>query len=229
MARLETSESSSGFDGATVRKTPGSFPSSAASGQKLPLSDVRFQATTSPATMRAVLQPPLEPPESVREFFLAAGWPIARPSADQSIPEGHPAAVVLEAFGGLRVGGCGHGEECASSDIEFGHSDYQSNSIILEWQRLLSTRLVNIGEVHHSHGALFVDDSGAWYGMSFIHDAFWFEGASFAEAVERILLGRRSRAMLRPDQTSVSMYGVEISGGHPDAYEWRGGASRAKV
>ncbi len=128
------------------------------------------------------------------------------------------------------MGNCDRGEECASSDIEFVHAnDYQGDATVLEWQKLLSTTLVNIGEVHHSHGALFIDDSGAWYGMSFIHDAFWFEGASFEEAVERILLGRKGKAMLRPDQTSVSLYGVAITAGHPDAYDWQrcGGASRA--
>ena len=135
--------------------------------------------------------------------------------------------MLLEQFEGLKVGNCGGGEECASSDIAFGHSnEYQSDATVLEWQRLLSTTLVNIGEVHHSHGALFVDGSGAWYGMSFIHDAFWFEGASFEEAVERILLGRKGKAMLRPNQTSVSLYGVEIGAGHPDAHNWRDGAWR---
>jgi len=172
----------------------------------------------------------LEPPESVRELFLAAGWPAAKRQGVQSVPEGHPAAVVLELFGGLHVGSCDRGEECASSDIEFGHAnDHQGSATVLAWQRLLSTTLVNIGAVHHSHGALFIDDSGAWYGMSLIHDAFWFEGASFEVAVERILLGRKSKAMLRPDQRAVSMYGVAITAGHPDAHDWQrsAGASRA--
>jgi SUKH-3 immunity protein len=168
------------------------------------------------------MQSRLEPPESVRELFLSAGWPVAKRTVDRSVPEGHPAAVLLEQFGGLNVGNCDGGEECASSDIAFGHAhEYQGDATVLEWERLLSTTLVNIGEVHHSHGALFVDESGAWYGMSFIHDAFWFEGGSFEEAVERILLGRKSKAMLRPDQASVSLYGVEIGAGHPDVHDWR--------
>ncbi len=168
------------------------------------------------------MQSPLELPDSVRKLFLEAGWPVAKVSVDQSVPAGHPAAAVLEQFGGLRVGSCDGGEECASSDIEFGYADdYRRDAIVLEWQRLLSTTLVNIGEVHHSHGALFTDDSGACYGMSFMHDTFWFEGSSFGEAVERILLGRKSKAMLRPDQVSVSLYGERITDEHHSAYDWR--------
>jgi hypothetical protein len=163
----------------------------------------------------------LEPPEPVRALFLDAGWPVAEQPVDPSVPAGHPAAAVLAQFGGLRVGSCGGGEDCASSDIEFGHIDgAQREAVVRTWQRLLSTRLVNIGDMHHSHGALFVDDSGAWYSMSYIHDAFAFEGASFAEAVERILLGRRSKAMLRPDQSWVTLYGVRITAGHPEAHDW---------
>jgi hypothetical protein len=168
------------------------------------------------------MQPILELPDSVRELFLEAGWPAAKASVDQSVPAGHPAAAVLEHFGGLRVGSCDGGEECASSDIVFGYTDdYQRDAVVLEWQRLLSRTLVNIGEVHHSHGALFIDESGACYGMSFIHDAFWFEGSSFGEAAERVLLGRKSKAMLRPDQSSVSLYGEQITDEHPGAYDWR--------
>lgn len=168
------------------------------------------------------MQTLLELPDSVRELFLEAGWPVARVSVDQSVPSGHPAAAVLEQFGGLRVGSCEGGEECASSDIVFGYTDdYQRDAIVLEWQRLLSTTLVNIGEVHHSHGALFTDNSGACYGMSLIHDAFWFEGSSFGESVERVLLGRKSKAMLRPDQGSISLYGERITDEHPNAYDWR--------
>ena len=53
-----------------------------------------------------------------------------------------------------------------------------------------------------------------------IHDAFWFGGASFNEAIERMLLGRRSRPMLRPDQNVVQMYGEEIRADDPRVYKW---------
>ena len=47
-----------------------------------------------------------------------------------------------------------------------------------------------------------------------------FEGASFIEVIERRLLGRRSRLMLRPDQEVVRWYGQEIRADDPRVYRW---------
>ncbi|WP_350238377.1 SUKH-3 domain-containing protein [Pectobacterium colocasium] len=97
----------------------------------------------------------------------------------------------------------------------------QDDDTLLEWQGILATTLILIGETHHSHGALLMDMTGACYGMSFIHDAFWFEGASFGAAVEGILLGRRGKPMLRPDQPSISVYGETMTADHPNVYRYR--------
>jgi hypothetical protein len=180
----------------------------------------------SPAAMPVLI----EIPTAVAPLFAAAGTPVIFSAPpDGLIPAGHPAQVILEQFGGLKVGFVGTGEECASSDISFGYQEHdQNDAVVLEWQRLLATTLVNIGEVHHSHGALFVDASGACYGMSLVHDAFWFEGGSFGEAVERILLGRKAKPMLRPDQVEVGLYGERFSLGHPNVYrhDQREGSAR---
>ncbi|KHT26520.1 hypothetical protein RC98_12400 [Pectobacterium carotovorum subsp. carotovorum] len=165
----------------------------------------------------------IEIPESVLPLFHAAGWPRAETQPiPPFVPENHPASAILLAFSGLTVGECDAGEECASGDIIFGGSeDLQEDETLLEWQGILSSTLILVGETHHSHGALLMDSTGACYGMSFIHDAFWFEGATFGAAVERILLGRKGQPMLRPDQSSISVYGETITADHPSVHRYR--------
>jgi hypothetical protein len=51
-------------------------------------------------------------------------------------------------------------------------------------------------------------------------ETFYFFGASFAEAMER-LLGRCMRPLLRPDQTSIVLYGDVFTPDHPGIYKWR--------
>jgi hypothetical protein len=68
---------------------------------------------------------------------------------------------------------------------------------------------------------LYVDASGRWYCAGCINDAFAFEGASFADAMERQLLGRHSHPMLRPDQSSVEIWGEVFTHDDPRAYKYR--------
>lgn len=63
-----------------------------------------------------------------------------------------------------------------------------------------------------------MDAGGACYGLSLVHDAFSLSGHTFGEAVERLLLGRRARPMLRPGQASVHFYGEVFMAGHPGIY-----------
>jgi len=165
---------------------------------------------------------PIDVPESVLPLFRAAGWPsVTKKSSKHTVSPGHPAASILLQLNGLQIGECGAGDECARSDIVFGRNEQlEQDDVVLEWQSLLATTLICIGEVHHFHGALFMDSSGACYQSSLIHEAFSFEGASFGAAVERILLGRKGQPMLRPNQLSVSMYGETITESHPSIYKY---------
>jgi hypothetical protein len=66
----------------------------------------------------------IDVPERVRPLFLAAGWYTGRriPISCDRIEalQSYPLAVeVVRTFGGLRVGTCGPGRDCARSDIEF--------------------------------------------------------------------------------------------------------------
>lgn len=160
-----------------------------------------------------------EIPTAIRPLFVKAGWyPGRTVRLPSSIPPGHPAASILTQFAGLQVGTAGAGQECATSDAAFG--ELQSNTVRDVWTRLLRTELIGIAEIHNAHGELYIDREGRCYGASQIHDAFWFEGTSFNEAMERNLLGLRSRPMLRPDQDIVQMYGESIRADDPRVYKW---------
>lgn len=164
---------------------------------------------------------PLDLPPSVLHFFEAAGWTDGgrRPPPGFSGPASHPAVAVLGELNGLTVGECGPGDECARSDIAFGFDpEHQDHPAVLQWQEILGAALVNIAEVHHAHGVLLMDAGGACYGLSLVHDAFSLSGHTFGEAVQRLLLGRRARPMLRPGQASVHLYGEVFMAGHPGIY-----------
>jgi hypothetical protein len=158
-------------------------------------------------------------PPSVRALFVAAGWESGRRvGVDARVPKVHPAHNVLEELGGLHVGRSGAGIECAASDLIFYFCEtYQD--IVSTWSGLLRSTLIGVAEVCNRHGLLFVDEAGRCFGASQIHDAFYFEGQTFGDAVERLLLGRKSRPMLRPDQHEVDLYGETFARGHPAIFE----------
>jgi len=154
-----------------------------------------------------------------RRLFLDAGWrPGRRVAVPAKVPTSHPAHSVLEAFGGLSVGTSGPGIECASSDIAFAFVD--DAEVIPKWNQLLGVTLIGVAECHNRHGQLYVDESGRCFGTSMVHDAFYFEGHTFGEATERILLGRRARPLLEPDHDSVTLYGDHYRRGDPRLYRW---------
>ena len=162
----------------------------------------------------------IEIPPAVRALFVTAGWfPGRTVQLSPNVPPDHPAAAILTQFSGLVVGTSGPGEECATSDVAFQETLWK-DARLDSWARLLRTDLVGVAEMSNEHEALYVDRNGRCYGASLISDGFGFEGVSFSEAIERRLLGRRSRPMLRPDQNVVRWYGEEICGQDPRIYHW---------
>lgn len=163
----------------------------------------------------------IELPESVTPLFVAAGWhPNRCVDVPSSVPPDHPAAAVLAALGGLTIiPDRDEGEECAPNNLTF-EALGSDDSITGVWGELLGTRLVGVAQVEHGHGELYVAADGRCFGRSQMHDAFYFEGSSFAEAAERLMLGRRSRPMLRPDQPSVDLYGITYTADSVELYRY---------
>jgi hypothetical protein len=163
-----------------------------------------------------------ELPESVRPRFIAAGWfPGRRVAVSSAVPANHPAAAILAALAGLTVTPDREaGEECAPDDLAF-RELWPDESITVVWAKLLATQLVGVADMHHGHGELYVAADGRCFGRSCIHDAFYFEGASFAEAAEGSMLGRRARPLLRPGQTSVTLYGTRFTADSPEVYQYK--------
>ena len=161
-------------------------------------------------------------PLSVRPLFVAAGWQSERRvSVDGRVPQLHPAYGVLQELGGLHVGRSELGGiECARSDLEFCFYDVDQD-ILSTWNALLRSQLIGVAEVHNRHGWLLVDEAGRCFGASQIHDAFYFEGQTLGQAAERLLLGRKARPMLRPDQHDVDLYGTTFARGHPAIFDYQ--------
>jgi hypothetical protein len=162
-------------------------------------------------------------PEDLLTDFKLAGWQPGRSvslpsSITHRIPGGHPAAPVLTEFSGITVGKCEAGEECATSDVAF--QFVEPDEAVEVWCDLLGTVLVGVATVHHNHGDLFVDSLGRYLSISAVHDATCLEGTSFAEAMHRLLRGIRCRPMLRPDQESVIVYGVEFTADSPEVFDY---------
>ncbi|WP_433898135.1 SUKH-3 domain-containing protein [Pseudomonas sp. PSE1(2024)] len=140
------------------------------------------------------MPPLIELPESLRPLFLAAGWPTTGTEPLPGfVPPEHPATALLEQLAGLRVGTCGAGEECATSDVAFGTFEHLHGSEeFLEWQQRLGSTLVSIAEVQHGHGALLMDERGRCYVLSLIHDELWMQGRDFIQAMETLIFGRKA-------------------------------------
>ncbi|PYV49415.1 MAG: hypothetical protein DMG94_01020, partial [Acidobacteria bacterium] len=137
-------------------------------------------------------------PESVLPLFVAAGWRPGRcVNVPSAVPVSHPAFAVLSEFGGLTIGQVGLDEKIAFRELDL----YEK--ITKVWEGLLGSQLIGIAEVHNAHGELYMDATGRYFGASYIHDAFYFEGSSFSEAIPKLILGGRAQPMLRPDRDHV--------------------------
>jgi hypothetical protein len=161
--------------------------------------------------------------QTVLPILAAAGWyPGRQVTVSNAIPPSHPAAAVLSELGGLNaVPIARKGVECAPSSLSFQELDAYINARVQPWNSLLRTELMGIAEVAGGHGLLYVAADGRCFGMSEIHDAFYYEGRSIEEAIERMLLGYRARPMLRPDQASVTLYGDTFVAGDAALYDYR--------
>lgn len=147
-------------------------------------------------------------PSSVIRHFMVAGWHPGRTSdVPYCYPEDHPATQILREFGGLRVGQQGAGVECAQTHIDFKQLRKPDDEV-LKLEQALQTELLGIGG--DSYIDLYVDTKGHLFAYEDVSGDIYLAGRSFAEAMERMLLGLRLTPLLLPDQSSVGFYGEDL-------------------
>jgi hypothetical protein len=142
-------------------------------------------------------------PQHFRAEFIRGGWCEGRETpVDTTVPQSHPARAVLAELTGVRL--TRPGDDIVEVDFKY---IKDNDPLIIEWASALGMQIVGIAEAHNAHGELYITDRGHVIGSSIIHGACWFQGRSFAEAMEAILSGTRSRPMLLPGQTEMMLYG----------------------
>lgn len=151
-------------------------------------------------------------PAAMATLFERAGWfPGRQVFARVDAPPGHPARLLLAELSGIAL------VRPQSGIVEI---DFQPVSMaagrVVAWAAALGTHLAGIAETHDAQGELYMTGGGHVIGCSLVDDAFWLEGRTFAEAMERIWSGGRLRPMLLPSQQEVIHDGIAYRRGHPD-------------
>ena len=161
----------------------------------------------------------MTPPEEVVSLFETAGWYPGRTAGGHTqTSASHPASIVLASFNGLVVFPEGkEGLECGTGDMQFCELA-NDEPRVNDWANLLQTELIGIAECHGGNERLLIANDGRSFGLSYIHDAFYFYGDCFSEAARKILMGQRAKPMLQPGQLSVKLYGECFERGSPDLY-----------
>jgi hypothetical protein len=144
--------------------------------------------------------------------FEHAGWfPGRQADVRVDAPPGHPARALLLELSGLAL------VRPRSSVVEV---HFQPVSMaagrVVAWATALRTHMSGIAETDDAQGELYMTDAGHVIGCSLVHDAFWLQGRTFAEAMERIWSGERSRPMLLPGQEETVLYGTTFRPGDPE-------------
>ena len=156
-------------------------------------------------------------------YFELAGFKLPREVAvHPDVPCDHPAFSLLQRFGGIHIGADSEKEvlEELRNDIAF---EYVSayGGIIDPWEKLLNTRLIGVAEIHVRHGILYLADDQSFFMHGGMTDAMGFSGLGFLSAVDNLLFAQ-SAPMIRPDQQSVTWYGIKYEHGHDRLYRYDG-------
>ncbi len=138
----------------------------------------------------------MELPESVRPLFAAAGWcPDRRITVQfdrvQGLRSYALTAPLLQTFGGLHVGKCGAGRDCAASDVQFTSRPSVDDRYAVADLERLGDDLFPLGMAHGQHLELFLDVCGRLLIYDVPGGNLSVVGESFQAGIERILLGHR--------------------------------------
>jgi hypothetical protein len=134
-------------------------------------------------------------PAGVLQCLVAAGWTPAR---SVPLPNDLPtdftifsaAEKVLREFGGLHIGSVGPGQECATSDLSLSPASATGLSAHTGLATSTGSSLYPLGEFHHGHAFLLIDEDGAIYTY---FDELEPYAASFDQALGQLVLGLRPR------------------------------------
>lgn len=153
-------------------------------------------------------------PPHLRKLFEDAGW-----SSERSKPLLHENSLdaVYREIGGLRVGKDGPGIQCGVSEVDFETAPIRDPELAT-WESLLGTSLFRLGSVSGGYASIFISSELKVFGVSEVHDAFYFIGETVPDALDCLFAGRRVRPLFRPDQEFVSLYGDRYHRSHPEAY-----------
>lgn len=136
-------------------------------------------------------------PQSVARVLEEAGWHESRnvihsPELPSESNLFQFAKEVLSEFGGLRIGASGEGIDCAKSEIII-DPKYLTyfNSELKEFESILQTRLVPVGELDGGHGYLVIDEEGRTYILSAMSHTLGPLAPTFSHCLELLILGKR--------------------------------------
>lgn len=124
---------------------------------------------------------------------------MRRPIAEGQIEASLRVSEILDHFGGLRVGKTGPGTEQAASDIHFYSSPRREvGAIANPWLGTVK-KCEAFGTAHHDHIVLLVNGEGRYFAFTDPDECLYSLGASFGEAMQKLLWGYSYGAPLARD------------------------------
>ena len=122
--------------------------------------------------------------------------------------------MLLGEFDALTVGDNERGEDCARSDISFKFLTDEDEQID-ELACLLGSEFIGVAEAQRGYLEIYVDEKGRTFITMLVAEGVMLAGYNFAEAAERLLLGRKLFPLLLPRQDTVPYYGETLRRGDP--------------
>ena len=151
-------------------------------------------------------------PPAMAALFEEAGWfPGRHADVRADAAPGHPARSLLFELSGIAL----VRPETGIVEVDFQPVSMAAGRVVA-WSTALGTHIAGIAETHDAQGELYMTEGGHVIGVSLVDDAVWLEGRTFAEAMERIWSGKRSRPMLLPGQEETILDGTTFRRGDPE-------------
>ena len=151
-------------------------------------------------------------PPALAAPFAQAGWfPGRQADVRVDAPPGHPARSLLFELSGIALVGPGSDRvEVAFQPVSM------AAGRVVAWAAALGTHIAGIAEIREGEGELYMAGGGQVIGCGLVDDAVWLQGATFAEAIERLWSGEPPRPMLLPGQEQTLLNGRTFRRGDPE-------------